>query len=159
MRVPKHIEIYTKYRNIYKSNIFCLPSYSTLRKFVQHYYIDSGLQDNVFQILKIKVDALDEINKYCIICIDEMSLKKHLFYDITRDKIIAFEDINDLQSYKSPILSAQNVAVLMIKGICQNWKQPLSYFFSYSTMKPSDLLLIIRETVQKLRTIGLKSLV
>lgn len=60
------------YRNIYKSNIFCLPSYSILRKFVQHYYIDSGLQDNVLQILKIKVDALDEINKYCIICIDEM---------------------------------------------------------------------------------------
>lgn len=133
-----------------------MPSYSTLRKFVQHYYIDSGLQDHVFQILKIKVDALDEINKYCIICIDKMSLKKHLFYNITRDKIIGFEDINDLQSYKSPILPAQNAAVLMIKGICQNWKQPLSYFFSYSTMKPSDLLLIIRETVQKLRTIGLK---
>lgn len=86
---------------------------------------------------------------------DEMSLKKHLFYNITRDKIIGFEDTGYPQSYKFPLLPAQNVAVLMVRGICQSWKQPLSYFFSHSTIKTSDLLLIIKETIQKLRTIGL----
>lgn len=67
--------------------MYCLPSVSTLRKFTQHYYIDPGLQDNIFQMLKTKVDLLEEINKYCIICMDERSLKTHLFYNITRDKV------------------------------------------------------------------------
>jgi len=44
----------------------------------------------------------------------------------------------------------------MIKDICQPWKQPLSYFFINSTMKASDLLIIVRETVRKLKSIGLK---
>lgn len=123
---------------------------------MQHFYIDPELQDKVFQILKLKVDSLDEINKYCVICIDKMSLKKYLFYNITRDKIIGFEDIGYFQSHECPPLPAQNVAVLMVRGICQSWKQPLSYFFSYSTMKTSDLLLVIKEAIKKLKNIGLK---
>lgn len=71
-----------------KSKLFCLPSCSTLKRFTQNCYINPGLQENVFQMLKIKIDALPELNKYCIFCIDEMSLKTHLFYNITTDKII-----------------------------------------------------------------------
>lgn len=142
------------YRNLaHKSKIFCLPSCNTLKKFTQHFYIDPGVQDNIFQILKLKVDSLAEINKYCIICIDEMSLKKHLFYNITRDKVIGFEDIGQSHSVELP---AQNAAVVMVRGICQSWKQPLSYFFSHSTLKASDLLPIIKKTVRKLKTIDLK---
>lgn len=105
-------------------------------------------------MLKIKIDALPELNKYRIFCIDEMSLKTHLFYNITTDKIIGFEDIGYSQNCSQ--LPACNVAVIMVKGICHSWKQPLSYFFLNSTMKASDLLIIIQEAIRKIKSIGLK---
>lgn len=95
------------YRNlVHKSKLFCLPSCSTLRKFTQHHHIDQGLQDNVIEMLKIKVNSLNDINKYCIICIDEMSLKMNLFYNITQDKIIGFD-------HSELLVPARNVAALM----------------------------------------------
>lgn len=101
-----------------KSKLFCLPSCATLKRFTQNCYICPGLQENVFKILKLKIDHLPEISKYCIFCIDEMSLKSHLFYNITTDKVIGFEDIGYSQNTSQ--LLACNVAVIMIKGICQS---------------------------------------
>jgi len=91
-----------------KSKLFCLSSCTTLKRFTQNCYINPGLQENVFQILKFKIDALSELNKYCVLSIDEMSLKIHLFYNIT-DKVIGFEDIR--YSQNCSLLPACNVAV------------------------------------------------
>ncbi|KMQ93552.1 52 kda repressor of the inhibitor of the protein kinase [Lasius niger] len=33
------------------------------------------------------------IEKHCILCVDEMSLKAHLFYNVSQDDIIGFEDM------------------------------------------------------------------
>lgn len=106
--------------------MFCLPSCATLKRFTQNCYICPRLQENVFKILKIKIDNLPEISKYYIFCIDKMSLKSHLFYNITTDKVIGFEDIGYSQNNSQ--LPACNV-VIMVKGICQSWKQPLCIFF------------------------------
>lgn len=134
---------------------FCLPSRSTLERFTRKCYIDTGLQDNIFELLKIKTDTFKDINKYCVICIDEMSLKAHLFYNISRDRVIDFENTGCLNS-KNSTLPACNVAVMMVKGICESWKQPFSYFFLHSTMKTSDLVEIIKQAVRKLKAINLK---
>ncbi|XP_071577608.1 uncharacterized protein [Temnothorax nylanderi] len=90
------LSIYFSSPKVYRdlaNKLFCLPSCATLKRFTQNCYICPGLQENVFQTLKMKTDVLSEINKYCILCIDEMSLKAHLFYNITTDKVIGFEDI------------------------------------------------------------------
>jgi len=60
--------------------------------------MDAGLQDNIFEILKIKTETFQYINKYCAICIDEMSLKTHLFYNIARDRV-GLENMGYLDSY------------------------------------------------------------
>lgn len=70
-----------------------MPSPTTLHRFTQNLHLIPGVQSIAFEILKIKVEALPEIHKYCIICFDEMSLKANLFYNSTRDKVIGFEDI------------------------------------------------------------------
>lgn len=54
--------------------------------------------------VKLKLQLLPFIQRHCILCADEMSLKSYLFYDISRDEIIGFEDIG---IYNSAI-SAQN---------------------------------------------------
>jgi len=128
------------------SKLFCLSSGSTLRKFTEKCCIHTGLQDNIFKFLEIKTNTFQDINKYCVICIDEMSLKAHLFYNISRDTVIGLEDIGCLNSengeigcLNSKLLPACNVTVMMVKGICESWKQPLSYFFVHFAMRASDL--------------------
>ena len=34
-------------------------------------------------------------DKMCAICLDEMAIKSHLFYDIAKDEIIGFEEIRE----------------------------------------------------------------
>lgn len=111
-----------------------------------------------FQILKIKTETLKEIDKYCILCLDEMSLKAHLFYNSTRDKIIGFEDVGLDNMYTEQLLPACNVAVILVRGICQPWKQLLAYFFTNSTLNSSQLLNILHEAIIGIRNIGLKVL-
>lgn len=145
------------YRNLVnKSKIFCLPSCSALKQFTRCCYVDPGLQDNVIEMLKTKVEALQEINKYYVICIDEMSLKMHLFYNVTRDRIIGFDNTAYSESSDCSSLPARNIAVLIVRGVCQSWKQSLSYLFSHSIVKASDILHIIVQAIQKLKTISLK---
>ena len=35
---------------------------------------------------------MNEQEKLCTLCMDEISIKQHLYYDITRDKITDLED-------------------------------------------------------------------
>lgn len=53
-----------------------------------------------------------EIDKNCVICLDEMAIKSHLFYDIGRDNIISFVDYGD----KKLVQPTLHVLVLIIKG-------------------------------------------
>jgi len=129
------------------SKLFCLPSGSTLRKFTKKCYIHTGLQDNIFKFLEIKTNTFQDINKYCVICIDEMSLKAHLFYN------------GEIECLNSKLLPACNVTVMKVKGICESWKQPLSYFFVHSAMRASDLKKIIIQAIRKLKAINLKVVV
>lgn len=101
---------------------------ATLRRFTRTFYLLPGIQNITFQILKIKTETLNEIDKYCTLSMDEMFLKAHLFYNSTRDKVIGFEDLG-LDNRSEKYLPACSVAVMLVRGICQSWKQPLAYFF------------------------------
>lgn len=114
-----------------------------------------GVQSIAFELLKIKIETLEEINKYCVICIDEMSLKANLFYNSTRDKVIGFEDLG-LDNINDLHLPACNEAVILIRGIFKSWKQPLVYFFLHSSINASHLVDILHTVIINLRNIGLK---
>lgn len=77
-------------------------------------------------------------------------MKAHLFYNISQDKVFGFEDWGEGQSK----LPACNVAVLMLRGMCTNWKQPLGYFFLNSTFLATRIRSIITQTVIKLQELG-----
>lgn len=131
--------------------MFRLPSRSTLQKITASWYIRGGFNTFLFEALKLKVSMLNEINRDCTLCIDEMSLKSNLFYNLSKDEIIGFHETPSEKTYHL----AQNVLVLMARGIHVNWKQPLAYFFVKSSCPVNDLKNIIFETLKRLRDIGL----
>ena len=61
---------------------------------------------------------------------DEISLKKHIFYDASKDTLVGLEDLGTgISSGKM----ATSALVLMVRGIVHNWKQPLAYYLMSAT--------------------------
>jgi len=64
-----------------------------------------------------------------VLCADEMSIKSNLFYNISKDEIICFNETNNCKTYDP----ANFLLVLMVQDINFNWKQSIAYF-SYQTV-------------------------
>lgn len=71
--------------------MFCLPAKSTLNLLTTKWQYTPGLQDALFEAIKIKVDRFTEIERHMLLCFDELSIKKHTFYNIATDEIVGIE--------------------------------------------------------------------
>ncbi len=86
---------------------------------------------------------------------DEFSLKSHLFYDCSKDKVIGLEDFGDgITSDKL----ATSAIVLMARGIIENWKQPLAYYLVNESCSIDMVKEKLTDAINKLRDIGLNVL-
>ncbi|TGZ53786.1 THAP domain-containing protein 9 [Temnothorax longispinosus] len=136
------------YRELKKS--ISLPSVRSLQLLTQMWNITPGLNDKIFDALALKIKSLPPMDRHCILCADEMSLKSHLFYNVSQDEIIGFED-NGKEKSSIP---AKSVFVIMARSIAGNWKLPLCYCFVETTCQNNVLKNIIFETIIKLRMSG-----
>jgi len=129
---------------------FSLPSIHTLKRLTLQYDLKPGLNDFLFNFLEFKMsnfhaDALD-----CFLCVDEILLKPNLYYNITKDEIIGFNQSNCFRTYEP----AKYALVLMIKGIKYNWEQPIAYYLFSNNCSGPDLNFIIFSTIRRLRNIN-----
>lgn len=108
--------------------LLILPTKRSLELMTQNFICKPGLgNDHIFNSLSLKVKTMSELDKHCNICIDETYLKSNLYFDTGRDQIIGFHDIGTKERKSS--LIAQNVAVIMARGLFNNWKHNRSRFF------------------------------
>lgn len=135
------------------SNFIRLPSKSTLNRFTRRWVINPGFNEFIFKLTELKTKLMSPKERDCIICLDEMSLKSHLFYDISNDKIIGYQEGNNPSGD-----IASTALVVMARGVAYNWKQPVAYFFYKSTASSEDAKDILYESVRKLTAIGLNVL-
>lgn len=138
------------------STMYRLPSKSTLNRFTRRWVVNPGFNEFIFHLIELRSRLLNEKEKDCILCLDEMSLKSHLFYDISKDKIVGFQE-----SYKSDNNNmdvASSALVVMARGIASSWKQPIAYFFYKSTAASNEIKDILFESVRRLNSIGLNVL-
>lgn len=137
----------------YLSKLMTLPTKRTLQRKTEKFSFNPGLQnENVFKALETKVKTMMPLDRHCILCIDEISIKSDLFYNTGTDEIIGFENLGNGNSTSS---ICRNVLVIMARGLYSPWKQPIAYFFVGSQLKAADLLPIMKETILKLRGSGL----
>lgn len=130
------------------SKQLCLPSVSTLQKFVSASIgnIGEGFSDIMLRVLQLRVSKLSNRDRQCSLVMDEMSLKCHLTYNKHLDKIVGLS--HDGQT-------ANEVLVFMVRGLSMKWKQAIAYFFTHNTVSSSNLSKYITEGVTKLQNIGL----
>ncbi|KAL4089028.1 hypothetical protein QTP88_024106 [Uroleucon formosanum] len=86
---------------------FLGPRVYNLLRITSKYEIDPGLNDFLFNFVSFKISSFKPEALDCILCADEMALKTNLFYNYE---------------------PAKYALVLMLRGINENWKQPIAYF-------------------------------
>jgi hypothetical protein len=115
----------------------------------------AGLTQHSTDVISTKVETLSSTGKMCVISMDEISLKSHLFYDSSKDKVIGLEDFGDGITTDKLATSA---IVLMARGIIDNWKQPLAYYLVNESCSSEMVKEKLTDAIDKLEGIGLNVL-
>jgi hypothetical protein len=138
------------------SKIFILPTKSSLKRYISKIPTKAGISEGVLKAIKQKVAHMNDMEKLCTLCIDEVSLKRHLYYSTAADMIIGLEDFGG--GYRSSKI-ATSALVLLIRSISGNWKQPIGYALVNGSCSTDVLDGLIREAIDKLDVIGLRIVV
>ena len=138
------------------SKLFILPTKSSIRRFVSKIPMATGIPQATLNLLKEKVAHMNEMEKLCTLCVDEISLKTHLFYNVSDDKIVGVEDFGG--GYRTNKV-ATSALVFMLRSISGGWKQPLGYTLVNESCPVDTLEDLIKEAIDKLDGIGLNVVV
>ena len=144
------------YETLRRSKLAPLPSANTLRKQYAHVFNSGqGVCPSILEMLKEKSKFLDLADKHVALSFDGMSIKPSLKYDPNSDTLIGFSDTkHPSNTSEHPDLVNQGV-VMMIRTLGSNFKQIIGYHLVYSSMPSNKIDEIIRETVGKLKDVGL----
>ena len=134
------------------SSLFCLPSKSSLRKWVSKMPNTPGLTKTALDVIAKKVATMSNQAKKCIISFDEMALKTHLFYQSKTDELVGLEDYGNGTKTNNLATSA---IVFMARGLIDNWKQPLAYFLVNESCSSDKVHEKLVEVIDKVEGIGL----
>lgn len=74
------------------TKLFILPTKSSLHRYISKMPTVAGFSQGAINIIKSKVLQTGEQERLVTLCMDEISLKTHLYYDISADKIVGLED-------------------------------------------------------------------
>ena len=96
--------------------IFALPSRKTVMA-VNRIALTTGLNAQLMKVLAAVIQNMDELDRYCCLMFDEISLEPGLSYNTVTDSIDGFEDCGD---YKSTKL-ANHAMVFMLHGVRRKW--------------------------------------
>lgn len=101
-----------------------LPSLRTLRRKLENVKFHSGILDEIFSLMSLKVTTLNEFEKDCVLVLHKMFITEGITYDVASKAFIG--DVT--------LLEHQGVAthglVFMFGGVSSRWKQTVAYYFN-----------------------------
>lgn len=95
---------------------------------------------------------MEEIEKSCVLMLDEMSLKQVLEYCAHYDFVEGYEDLGSLG--RQPLVGRQ-ACVFMVRGLYYQWKMPVDYFISRNGLTGNQTKTLGLESVDCLTRAGL----
>lgn len=119
------LSLYKTSPNVYEftKSTLSLPSPLALRKFFMPFATE--VNQRLINVLTLKINEMTPHGKICCISVDCIPVKQGLFYDITNDRIVGFNEINGIQKLKF----AKYAVVMMARGIIDEWQQPIAHCF------------------------------
>jgi hypothetical protein len=110
----------------YLSKKFFLPSRKSLTTMLNKIPFYCGVHQSIFEHLKKRVDKMSNINKFCMLMFDEVSLSLGLHYCSRRDSVHGFFDYGGANRR---LQVADHALAFIVKGIHKKWKQVVWYSF------------------------------
>lgn len=138
------------------SKLFILPSKTSLRRYISKMPAATGISQGALNIIKKKVESMSDDEKLCTLCMDEISLKNNLYYDISNDKIIGLEDFG---SGTRTNKVANSALVFLLRSISGKWKQPLGYVLVNGGCPMNEMEELMKDGIDKVEGIGLNIVV
>jgi len=133
------------------SNLFKLPSVSSLRRWMSHINLSPGISNDILKILNRKLCNMTEMDKLCVLTFDEMSVKTALRYDTVSDQFVGLEDYGN--GCRGHGLASQAL-VVMIRGLTSKWKQAVGYYLACGGTKSSMLQSIVSNSIDLVTKAG-----
>ncbi|XP_036346865.1 uncharacterized protein LOC118756197, partial [Rhagoletis pomonella] len=143
----------TKAYNFMRDDLkFSLPHKKSLLRWRPIKYVSPGIDFKVIENLKYVVSEMSPTERFCEILFDEISIKKDLVYNKSRDIIDGFVDIGD---GNRDLNVADKCCFFMVKAIAADWKYVLSYYMVKGGMSASNLLESLTENIKTVEGLGL----
>ena len=116
----------TKAYNFLRDDLqFALPHPKSLLRWRPIRYVVAGIDPRVIGNLKTLVGEMSEHERICVIIFDEITIKKDLVYNKSKDVIDGFVDKGD---GNRELNIADKCCFFMAKAIASNWKYVISYY-------------------------------
>ncbi|XP_045448183.1 uncharacterized protein LOC123656558 [Melitaea cinxia] len=128
------------------SKFFTLPSAKAMKRLLAKIKIKSGINTILFEKIKKTVADKDISDCLCSLIFDEMAITPQIHYNTQKDVLQGFDE----EGKKF----ANHVLVFMIKGIKENFKQPVAYYFTNS-LNTYELKKIIKIVIRNVQDTGL----
>lgn len=115
------------YGHLYK--YFTLPSSKSMKRLLGQIKIAPGINNIIFEKIKKTMNTKEVPDRLCSLIFDEMSINPQIFYAAHKDQLEGFTSGNSKNVF------ADHVLVFMVKGIKNNFKQPIAYYFTNGLTK------------------------
>uniref|UniRef100_A0A453YZ31 THAP-type domain-containing protein n=1 Tax=Anopheles gambiae TaxID=7165 RepID=A0A453YZ31_ANOGA len=121
------------YKYLAKDRKFPLPADATLKRYTKNLVVKEGILDDVLKLISNLTSTFTEKDRLCALSFDEMKVNRIIELDKASDEIIGPH--NYLQ-------------VVMARGLCNKWKQPV--YIGFDKKMTKEILLKIIEKLSEI---------
>ena len=141
------------YEFVRKTFHLSLPHQSVVRKQYSRIPAGPGFTEPAFVELKKKAEEAEKEGKniVCSLMIDEMAIKKHVFWDGKR--FCGYVDLGNDDDDSLPV--AREALVFMVVCVNSSWKVPCAYFF-IDGLGGSERANLVKICIERLSDAGIK---
>lgn len=128
-----------------------LPSSRTLARRIQGLKFLPGILQEVFDVMKCKAETMENVEKDCVLFLDEMEIATAFELDRAQDILLG-----GITLPSKPEEPANHALVFMLGGINQRWKQVIGYEFTGRYVDGALLKDYVLDIVQRCSQISLR---
>ncbi|PAA60200.1 hypothetical protein BOX15_Mlig018125g3 [Macrostomum lignano] len=134
-----------------------LPSSSTIRRRIRQYFVLPGICNLTIRSLQSKFDASStNQQRIATLCFDGMSLTPSLRYQQHRDVVVGCDPRTADDSKEQLPRPVNEAIVAVLRGVFQDWKQPIAYYPVFRTLGQEGFGIAIDECLTASHMAGIK---
>ncbi|XDV41529.1 hypothetical protein PO909_010389 [Leuciscus waleckii] len=107
-----------------------LPNIRTLQRRMQHVKLEPGVLGEVFEMLRLKAGGMSEMERECVLSLDEMSITPGVELHVGTGKLFGNIMLPDHEG------QATHALVFMLAGVTTRWKQVVVYCTTIAAIPP-----------------------